>query len=255
VKNTSVQAADRSPAEIVAMRFPADWDGVRPVDPAPTRVATETIPVAAVAAPVRAATTSVQPRPAPARAAAAAPPPARYTVASAESVPVQLGNTEVFAPYSLAGSQPDPSKSAPPSDQALAYANTDSADTAAPVAAPATRTTVAPAAKRAAPHPVSHSDALLNNAQIASIRDRLKLSSYQEQYWPPVEQALRDMNYHHKAGPKNDPRSATVDVNSPEAQRLKSAAIPLIMTMHEEQKEEVRKLARLMGLENLAAQF
>jgi hypothetical protein len=46
-----------------------------------------------------------------------------------------------------------------------------------------------------------------------------------------------------------------VDPNGPEVQRLKSAAIPLIMTMREEQKREVRNLAHLMGLESVAAQF
>jgi hypothetical protein len=38
-------------------------------------------------------------------------------------------------------------------------------------------------------------------------------------------------------------------------QRLKSAAFPLIMSMNEDQKREVRMLAQLMGLQQVAASF
>jgi len=38
-------------------------------------------------------------------------------------------------------------------------------------------------------------------------------------------------------------------------QGLKSAAVPLIMSFNDEQKEEVRSLAHVMGLDQLAAQF
>ncbi len=103
---------------------------------------------------------------------------------------------------------------------------------------------------------------MLNSAQIASIRDRLKLTSYQEQLWPPVESALRDIAWRpspegasRKAAAKSDARSKTVDPDSAPVQRLKSAAVPLIMSLNNDQKEEIRTLARLMGLENLAAQF
>ena len=48
---------------------------------------------------------------------------------------------------------------------------------------------------------------------------------------------------------------ATIDPNSDEVQRLKSAAFPLIMSMNEDQKREVRMLAQVMGLEQVAASF
>jgi hypothetical protein len=38
-------------------------------------------------------------------------------------------------------------------------------------------------------------------------------------------------------------------------QGLKSAAVPLIMSFNSEQKEEVRNLAHVMGLDQLASQF
>ena len=42
---------------------------------------------------------------------------------------------------------------------------------------------------------------------------------------------------------------------APEVQDLKSAAIPLLMSFSDEQKDEVRNLARGMGLDQLASQF
>jgi hypothetical protein len=142
-------------------------------------------------------------------------------------------------------------------EQALALASPDTdgptdAVTAAPAPLRAER-----AEKRHAAPAGGRSSTLFSPAQIASIKERLKLTSYQEQYWPPVESALREIAWRqgHEAR-KNDPRkSPTIDANSPEVQRLKSAAIPLIMSMREDQKNEVRTLARVMGLESVAAQF
>jgi hypothetical protein len=119
-----------------------------------------------------------------------------------------------------------------------------------------------PPVKRAAPTPVPHaaspSNSVLNAAQIASIRERLKLTTYQEQLWPPVESALRDISWRRderKAASRSDARSRTIDPDSAQVQRLKSAAVPLIMSLSSDQKEEIRTLARLMGLETLASQF
>jgi len=51
--------------------------------------------------------------------------------------------------------------------------------------------------------------------------------------------------------------AAPVQVASadPEVQDLKSAAIPLLMSFNSEQKDEVRNLAHVMGLDQLASQF
>jgi hypothetical protein len=38
-------------------------------------------------------------------------------------------------------------------------------------------------------------------------------------------------------------------------QDLKSAATPLILSFNEEQKEQVRSIAHVMGLDQLASQF
>lgn len=43
--------------------------------------------------------------------------------------------------------------------------------------------------------------------------------------------------------------------NSAEVQQLKSAAMPLLFQLREDQKSEVRTLAHLIGLEKVAAQI
>jgi len=48
-------------------------------------------------------------------------------------------------------------------------------------------------------------------------------------------------------------QDAVIDPNA--VQGLKSAAVPLIMSFNTEQKEEVRNLVHVMGLDQLAAQF
>jgi hypothetical protein len=97
--------------------------------------------------------------------------------------------------------------------------------------------------------------ALLSDVQIAGIKERLKLSSSQESYWPAVEQALKAMARKLHAARQADPNAtaAELDPDSAEVQQLKSAALPLLFQLREDQKEEVRKLARIIGLEKVAA--
>jgi hypothetical protein len=96
--------------------------------------------------------------------------------------------------------------------------------------------------------------ALLSDAQIAGIKDRLKLSPDQESYWPSVENALRAVAHRIQANRRADPHATGVpiDPDSPEVQELKSAAMPLLFGLREDQKREVRSLARLIGLEKVA---
>jgi hypothetical protein len=97
--------------------------------------------------------------------------------------------------------------------------------------------------------------ALLSDAQIAGIKDRLKLSSAQESYWPAVENALRAVARKIHATRQADPNGAPIDPDADEVQQLKSAAMPLLFQLREDQKREVRMLARLIGLEKVAAQI
>jgi hypothetical protein len=267
-----VQTSELSPAEIVALRFfPGDSSQI-----ASNQVARSPAPVGIESSPA----------------------PARYVLASAGEEDAQVSSL-MFSPFPTYSSpirSSSPSRSAPPPQlvtasaqipaSALAYAAPDAEERPEPAAIAAISAlpvarlesaNVAPTAvKRAVqpPHPASASaaspsaasqgpasptNAVLNNAQIASIKERLKLTSYQSQLWPAVESALRDIAWqgHPDAGRKaaSNGHGGSIDPYSVPVQRLKSAAFPLIMTLSDDQKQEVRTMVRLLGLENLASQF
>ena len=116
--------------------------------------------------------------------------------------------------------------------------------------------TGAPKPKLAPKPQVQKPYALLSDAQIAGIKERLKLSPSQEYYWPGVENALRAVARKIHAARQADPGSAAnvaIDPEAAEVQQLKSAALPLLFQLREDQKREVRTLARLIGLEKVAA--
>jgi zinc resistance-associated protein len=106
--------------------------------------------------------------------------------------------------------------------------------------------------------PASRPSYILDDAQIASIKVRLHLTPDQERMWPAVEAALRNMAYKRtqQAAAHGGARNVQAAAVDPEAvEGLKSAAVPLIMSFNSEQKEEVRSLAHVMGLDQLASQF
>jgi hypothetical protein len=136
-----------------------------------------------------------------------------------------------------------------------AYASSSPADIGMPrVEAPAAMQSKLKLANRPAPQ---KSYALLSDVQIAGIKERLKLSSSQESYWPAVETALRAVARKIHATRQADPKAAGVpiDPDAEEVQQLKSAAMPLLFQLREDQKQEVRSLARIIGLEKVAAQI
>ena len=99
---------------------------------------------------------------------------------------------------------------------------------------------------------------VLNDAQIASVKGRLELTPEQERMWPAVEAALRKISYTKDAVAQtiqDGDRIAYIDLNGPAVQRLKSVAVPLIMSLSEDQKREVKSLAHVMGLDGVAASF
>ncbi|MFT4119429.1 hypothetical protein [Bradyrhizobium sp.] len=128
----------------------------------------------------------------------------------------------------------------------------------APAAAEAPAAVEAPAKPKvvAKPQP-QKSYSLLSDVQIAGIKDRLKLSSSQEYYWPSVESALRNVVRKISANKLSNPNApgVPIDPNCDEVQQLKSAAMPLLFQLRDDQKEEVRKLARIIGLEKVAQQI
>jgi hypothetical protein len=121
-----------------------------------------------------------------------------------------------------------------------------------------------PAAQGEADTATRHADRpglMLNDAQIASIKQRLHLTADQESMWPAVEAALRNVAYarardaHRPGAPANAAQLASADPDSIEVRGLKSAAVPLIMSFSDEQKQEVRSLAHVMGLDKLASEL
>ena len=176
----------------------------------------------------------------------------------------------------------DPAPMVPQARQSLRVASVQSAQpatapptTAEPVA-PLARLAAADAARSGAPGAVVNSAKpagtterpllnerpgfVLNDSQIASIKARLHLTMDQERMWPAVEAALRNVAYvraqaaaRRHGAPAATTQTASTD--SVEVQGLKSAALPLLMSFSDEQKDEVRSLAHVMGLDQLASQL
>jgi zinc resistance-associated protein len=197
-----------------------------------------------------------------------AAPPA-ITLAALKSLSADAG---LFSPVPMVlpsqpqsiAEQPALEKTSAPSDPHMVQtASLDSvglpvAAAAEGLARPAPRAVAKPSAAPARPLAASRPGYILDDAQIASIKERLHLTPDQESMWPAVEAALRNMAYKRaqQAAARGAARNVQAAAVDPEAvQGLKSAAVPLIMSFNDEQKEEVRSLAHVMGLDQLAAQF
>ncbi len=190
----------------------------------------------------------------------------RYALASFEPPQTQVQAQAPLKAQVPAQAQALAQIQAPAQDQAtsageslrLAFASTSPVDIEGPkLAAPGA---VAPAKPKPEPKvvakpPVQKSYAVLSDVQIAGIKERLKLSASQESYWPAVETALRAVARKIHTTRKGDPNATGVpiDPDAEEVQQLKSAAMPLLFQLREDQKREVRTLARLIGLEKVAS--
>jgi len=162
----------------------------------------------------------------------------------------------VVLPQPVAPPQPSESVSVPPPPPAPPP--TVRSEIKAPVSA-APRAARQSALENTARH-AARTGFLLNDAQIASIKQRLHLTEDQERMWPAVEAALRNIAYakvrsERRPGAPANVETASLDADSAEVQGLKSAAIPLLMSFSDEQKDEVRSLAHVMELDKLAAEF
>jgi hypothetical protein len=150
--------------------------------------------------------------------------------------------------------QTQPQTSVLPEPLRQAYAASSSADIVMPKLAEPPAAAKPKVVSKPQPQPQKNY-ALLSDVQIAGIKERLKLSSDQESYWPPVESALRAVARKIHAKRQVDPSSTSlpIDPESEEVQQLKSAAMPLLFQLREDQKSEVRSLARIIGLDKVAA--
>jgi hypothetical protein len=189
-------------------------------------------------------------------------PAASPELASVASLPSPVSNKEgkkdrlAVVSYATAAYEPPQATASLSEPLRQAYASAVPADIGMPrIMAPDTAAPPKPkAAAKPQPQPQKNY-ALLSDIQIAGIKERLKLSAAQESYWPPVETALRAVARKIHAGRQANPSAAGVpiDPDSQEVQQLKSAAMPLLFQLREDQKSEVRSLARIIGLEKVAA--
>jgi hypothetical protein len=208
-----------SAANVVAERFPQEWNALRTVTLAAAKSLQADSDLFRPVAMVSPATSSPSEQ----------LPIAASAVPAAEQRAVQMASLETVAP-------PAPNAGASSSRPAAS-----AKAAAAPARPPAIRTGY-----------------ILDDAQIASIKTRLHLTPDQERMWPAVEAALRNMAYKRtqQAAARGAGRGAQAAAVDPEAvEGLKSAAVPLIMSFSSEQKDEVRSLAHVMGLDQLASQF
>jgi hypothetical protein len=190
-------------------------------------------------------------------------PPAQMTsldIKSSALVPNREAKQDRLAAVSFATASLEPSQvTAALSELRHAYASSDPADL--PTSAVAAPSAMAPNQQKpklaVKPQPQKQY-ALLSDAQIAGIKEHLNLSPEQESYWPAVENALRAVARKIHATRQATTNAAGVppiDPDAEEVQQLKSAAMPLLFQLREDQKNEVRKLARIIGLEKVAAQI
>ena len=249
-----LRTVELTASQNVALRFPEA--NAEPVDAAP-----ET-PARATNAIVLGDTSAALLSPAPMIASAVQQPsmlqaPAQQTPVLQASAPVRVASAADVA-------LPAPARR---TLAAAAQANPDAKADAKSEAKPDVKTaSVAPKAETKnatveSPRNANRHVFVLNYAQIASIKSRLHLSPDQEQMWPAVEAALRSIAYsksrdgRRKGGGATSAEVASLDPYGPEVQGLKSAAFPLIISFSDEQRSEVRSIAHVMGLDQLASQL
>jgi len=199
---------------------------------------------------------SVPPQPAPAAVIAA-----RFPSSWQQQAPHAANGDNDVPPqamaYAAAPQRPAMAPTVEPQRQATASASGFTLASVDPNPAAAPEPTPMP--KRIARPEKPKPAVLFNDAQLASIKARLRLTRDQEQYWPQVESALRAISWkiatQSRGVVTGKQQAQMIDPNSPEVARLKSAAFPLIMSMREDQKQEVRQLAHTMGLKQVATMF
>jgi len=239
---TALRSESLSAAQSVALRFPQHWDTApAAAEPSPAAGVLDTSPVTAANGTDDGQFALLSPTP-------MVPQPIHPAAEAAVQAPVPGASVQLA---SATGSMP-------PAIVAAARARSPKISAVAPVAsAMPLRVNRAPVA----PHRVvmNRPGFMLDDAQIASIKERLHLTPDQEQMWPAVEAALRNIAYTRAQQARqrgvSGETTQVADIDPDSVEGLKSAAVPLIMSFDEEQKQQVRDLAHVMGLDQLASQF
>jgi hypothetical protein len=236
---TALRLPDRSASQTIALRFPRDWGNVQATAIAPA--AMMNVLAEAKAGLASSADDSIT-------------EDAQTALLSPEPMLSQISDSQNLAPRAAVQAAGDEKVGSASARNAAPPAATPTKAEIKPVQI-AEAKSIAVATRRRLDRP----GFVLDDAQIASVKRRLNLTPDQERMWPAVEAALRNLAYvkAHQAPGRNADKAqlAATDPNSEEVQDLKSAAIPLIMSFNDEQKDEVRNLAHVMGLDQLASQF
>jgi len=96
----------------------------------------------------------------------------------------------------------------------------------------------------------------VTEGHIARIKAALKLRPGQQQYWPAVESALRNLNRRSQAASAGMVRrAAAVVIDANDLRRLTSVAGPLLSSLDDAQKENGLRVVRSMGFGHLASAF
>jgi hypothetical protein len=105
-------------------------------------------------------------------------------------------------------------------------------------------------------------EASMSLAQVSRLKTVLKLTAQQEQLWPAIEYAFReisqaqeDANLAQGFVQRMKNKAASVGLNALALRRLATAAYPLIRTLSQEQKQSGLIFARSSGLDKIAAAF
>lgn len=106
------------------------------------------------------------------------------------------------------------------------------------------------------PPPEPMTNILLNDAQLAALRDRLRLTPEQAQHWPAVEAALRAfVRSQYEVTRRRPNGTPAIDPESREVQDLHAAASPFYASLDDRQKQQIRLLAGMIGLESVLSQL
>src|SRR5262249_37742881 len=98
--------------------------------------------------------------------------------------------------------------------------------------------------------------AIITPGRIAHVKAMLHLTPEQERHWAPFEAALREyMRRQGRVSAAGDDSGSASGVNSAQIHRLGSAAMPLIMSLDEGQKQKALRVAYSMGLGKIIAMY
>lgn len=108
---------------------------------------------------------------------------------------------------------------------------------------------------------IANYDATMSINHVTKLKSVLKLTLDQEQLWPAIERAFREISQAQEAAAPQGlvqnikQKVAAIGLNTLALRRLATAADPLIRTLTDEQKQKALSFARSVGLNSVAAAF